>query len=97
MSAFDERRFQVFISSTYRDLEQERQKVLQAVLEMKAFPSGMELFPSADDEQWEFIKGEIDSSDYYIVIVAGKYGSLAPDGSVSRRRNTTMPSALGSR
>jgi len=40
----------------------------------------MELFPSADDEQWEFIKREIDSSDYYIVIVAGKYGSLAPDG-----------------
>jgi hypothetical protein len=40
----------------------------------------MELFPSTDDEQWEFIKREIDSSDYYVVVVAGKYGSLAPDG-----------------
>ena len=54
--------------------------MLQAILEMQAFPAGMELFPSANDEQWEFIKREIESSDYYIVIVAGKYGSLAADG-----------------
>ena len=77
---FSERRFQVFVSSTFSDLQTERQKVLQAILEMKAFPAGMELFPSANDDQWEFIKREIDSSDYYIVIIAGKYGSIAPDG-----------------
>jgi hypothetical protein len=47
---------------------------------MKAFPAGMELFPSANDEQWAFIQREIESSDYYIVITAGKYGSLAEDG-----------------
>ena len=40
----------------------------------------MELFPSADDEQWAFIQREIDSSDYYILITAGKYGTLAPNG-----------------
>jgi nucleoside 2-deoxyribosyltransferase len=40
----------------------------------------MELFPAADDEQFEFIKREIDLSDYYIVIIAGRYGSLADDG-----------------
>lgn len=76
----NEKRYQVFVSSTFTDLQEERQKVLQALLEMKAFPTGMELFPSADDEQWEFIKREILSSDYYIVIIAGRYGSLAPDG-----------------
>jgi hypothetical protein len=75
-----DRRYQVFVSSTFKDLEHERQKILQAVLEMHAFPTGMELFPSADDEQWEFIKREIESSDYYVVVVAGKYGSLAPSG-----------------
>jgi hypothetical protein len=80
MPAFDERRYQVFISSTFADLELERQKVLQSILEMKAFPAGMELFPSADDEQWSFIQREIESSDYYLVIVAGKYGSIAADG-----------------
>jgi uncharacterized protein DUF4062 len=40
----------------------------------------MELFPAADDETWNFIKSQIDDSDYYVVIVAGRYGSLAPDG-----------------
>jgi hypothetical protein len=72
----DEVRYQVFVSSTFRDLKEEREKVLQAILELKAFPAGMELFPSADDEQFEFIKREIDSSDYYIVVIAGRYGSM---------------------
>jgi len=40
----------------------------------------MELFPAADEEQFEFIKREIDSSDYYVVIIAGRYGSVAEDG-----------------
>jgi len=75
-----QKRYQVFISSTFLDLEHERRKVLEAVLECRAFPSGMEMFPSADDEQWEFIKREIDSSDYYVLVVAGKYGSVAADG-----------------
>lgn len=75
----DDRRYQVFVSSTFEDLQEERQKVLQAVLEMKAFPAGMELFPSANEEQWAFIQREIESSDYYIVVIAGKYGSSAED------------------
>ena len=76
----DDLRYQVFVSSTFRDLQEERQKVLQAILEMKAFPAGMALFPLADDDQFEFIKREIESSDYYVAIVAGKYGSIAADG-----------------
>lgn len=78
--SYDEIRYQVFVSSTFTDLKEEREKVLQAILECKAFPAGMELFPSADDEQFEFIKREIDSSDYYLVIIAGRYGSRADDG-----------------
>src|SRR5690349_9339584 len=76
----DQPRYQVFVSSTFTDLLEERQKVLQAILEAKAFPAGMELFPAATNEQMEFIKREIDSSDYYVVIIAGKYGSVATDG-----------------
>jgi hypothetical protein len=60
----NDRRFQVFVSSTFKDLTDERQKVFQAILEMRAFPAGMELFPSADEEQMEFIRNEILSSDY---------------------------------
>lgn len=44
-------------------------------MELDCIPVGMEYFPAADDTQWDFIKKLIDESDYYIVIVAGKYGS----------------------
>ncbi|KQZ14017.1 hypothetical protein ASD44_07960 [Mesorhizobium sp. Root554] len=40
----------------------------------------MELFPASDETQWELIKRVIEESDYYIVIVGGKYGSLGPSG-----------------
>jgi hypothetical protein len=29
----------------------------------------MEMFPAANDDQWTLIRGGIDLSDYYIVIV----------------------------
>ncbi len=76
----EEVRYQVFVSSTFLDLEEERQKVLQAILQRKAFPAGMELFPAADDDQFSFIKREIDSSDYYVIIIAGRYGTESADG-----------------
>lgn len=75
-----EKRHQVFVSSTYKDLELERQSVIQALLELDCIPAGMELFPASDDDQWTLIKRVIDDCDYYIVIIAGRYGSSGPDG-----------------
>lgn len=74
------RRYQAFVSSTYEDLKEERQHVIQALLETKCIPLGMELFPAASVEQWELIKRVIGECDYYIVIVAGRYGSLNESG-----------------
>lgn len=75
-----DKRYQVFVSSTYADLKQERQRVIQALMEMDCIPAGMELFPAADDEQWAFIKRIIDDCDYYLIIIGGRYGSLTPEG-----------------
>jgi len=74
------KRYQVFISSTYTDLTEERRYVMQALMEMDCIPAGMELFPAADEEQWEFIKKVIDDSDYYLLIIGGRYGSTSADG-----------------
>jgi hypothetical protein len=74
------RRYQVFVSSTYEDLKKERQEVIQSLLEFDCIPVGMEFFPAADDNAWEVIKKVIEESDYYVVIVAGRYGSLTPEG-----------------
>ena len=78
-----DRRYQVFISSTFIDLQDARQEVSQALLKSNCFPAGMELFPAADEEQHNFIKQIIDESDYYIVISAGRYGSIHPETGIS--------------
>lgn len=54
-----------------------------ALLQMDAFPAGMELFPAADDDAWTLIKRVIDSSDYYLLVIGGKYGSIDPETEVS--------------
>jgi len=75
-----DKRYQVFVSSIYADLREERQHVIQALMEMDCIPSGMELFPAADEEQWQFIKRVIDDCDYYLLIIGGRYGSTTPEG-----------------
>lgn len=75
-----ERRYQVFISSTFADLAEERQEVMQALLEMDCIPAGMELFPATNNDQWSLIQEVIEQSDYYIVIVGGRYGSTTAEG-----------------
>lgn len=72
-----EKRYQVFVSSTYFDLVEARGEVMQALLELNCMPAGMELFPAANDDQWNWIKKVIDESDYYVVIIAGRYGSTS--------------------
>ncbi len=75
-----DKKYQVFVSSTYEDLKEERDQVIKAVLEMGHIPVGMEMFSAADDEQWKIIQRQITESDYYIVLVANKYGSIGPGG-----------------
>ena len=69
-------KYQIFVSSTYDDLREEREQVLKATLEMGHIPVGMEMFSAADEEQWKIITRQIDECDYYVVIVAQRYGSV---------------------
>lgn len=74
------KRYQVFVSSTYADLRDERSRVIQTLMEMDCIPAGMELFPAADEDQFEFIKKVIDDCDYYLLIIGGRYGSTTSEG-----------------
>jgi hypothetical protein len=75
-----EKRFQVFVSSTYTDLQEERRKVIQTIMDMDCIPAGMEMFPAADEEQFNFIKKVIDDCDYYVIIIGGRYGNVTDEG-----------------
>ncbi len=74
------KRYQVFISSTYEDLKKERNIVWNAIVESGNIPVGMEYFPAANETAWEHIQKVIDDTDYYILIIAGCYGSCDTTG-----------------
>lgn len=72
------KKFQVFVSSTFEDLKDERQAVVEAILSSGNMPAGMELFKSANESQWETIKKWILASDFYILLLGARYGSVEP-------------------
>lgn len=73
-------KYQIFVSSTYEDLKEERLRVMERIINMGHIPVGMELFNAANQAQWNYITRRIEECDYYIVIVAERYGSRDAHG-----------------
>jgi hypothetical protein len=77
------KKFQVFVSSTYEDLREQRNEVYATLLKHDCIPCGMELFSAGNKTQWETITAAIDLCDYYILIVARKYGTVDESADMS--------------
>ena len=77
------KKLQIFISSTYTDLLDERQSAVGAVLKAGHIPAGMELFSAGDRSQLQTIRSWIEQSDVYMLILGGRYGSIEPDSGLS--------------
>jgi len=73
-------RHQIFVSSTFTDLVEERAEVIQALWELDCIPTGMEAFVASNEDQWSLIKRVIDECDYYVLIIGGRYGSVNSEG-----------------
>lgn len=72
------KRYQVFVSSTFTDLTEERQVAVEAILKSGHIPAGMELFAAGSQSQLEVIREWIDGSDMFVLILGGRYGSIEP-------------------
>ena len=70
------KKLQIFISSTYTDLKEERQAAVSAILRAGHIPAGMELFAAGNISQMETIKWWINDSDIFMLILGGRYGSI---------------------
>lgn len=79
----DNIKYQVFVSSTYKDLVEERRQILDVLLMADCIPAGMESFVAQDDEQFNIIKKVIDLCDYYILIIGKRYGSVSNKTGIS--------------
>lgn len=77
------KKYQIFISSTYKDLKEERQAVVEQVLRNGHIPAGMELFRSDDRNQKKLIEEWIKASDVYILILGYRYGSIDEESQLS--------------
>ena len=76
------KKLQVFVSSTYTDLIEERQAAVEAILDAGHIPAGMELF-KAGKSQMKTIRKWIDESDVYMLILGGRYGSIEEESGLS--------------
>lgn len=73
------RKLQIFVSSTFTDLKEERQAAVEAILKAGHIPAGMELFTAGDQSQMHVIRRWIDESDVYLLLLGGRYGSIEPE------------------
>jgi hypothetical protein len=69
-------KYQVFVSSTFQDLHEERETVTWEILKAGHIPVGMENFSAYDDRGWKVIDRTLQTTDYYVLILAGRYGTI---------------------
>lgn len=74
-----DKKYSVFVSSTYEDLKEHREKVIYSLVENNYFPIAMEFFQASNDNKWERIKKTLKDCDYFILIIGGKYGDIQQD------------------
>ncbi|MDA0167070.1 DUF4062 domain-containing protein [Solirubrobacter ginsenosidimutans] len=91
-----DRLFTCFVSSTFLDLREERQRLVRVLLSNECVPLGMEFFPSAGRSQWPIIQESIEAADFCIFVVGGRYGSISDQPPLSwTRREFREASARG--
>ena len=62
----ENKKYQIFVSSTYNDLREAREKVIETILSLYHFPVGMEMFSADDSEQLDMVvvKIKVKRSNY---------------------------------
>ena len=74
------KRFQVFISTTYPDMQGARQALMPALLDLGLVPVGMDLHGADGAALMPVVQRLIDDSDYFVILLGGRYGALSPLG-----------------
>ena len=73
-----DRRYQVFISSTFADLKDERKAALEGVYEAGHIPIALERFSAANESDLQTIKRAMEDCQVYILILGHRYGQIVP-------------------
>jgi Domain of unknown function (DUF4062)/inactive STAND len=76
----------IYISSTYKDLIDERAAVKEAILGLGHFPVGMEEYGAADERPLDKCLADVRSSQAYVGIIAWRHGFCPNNGDKSITR-----------
>ena len=78
-----DRKYQIFISSTFNDLQDKRKKAVEVVVSRGHIPVDLSLFSARASTDLEVITQSIEQCQIYLVILGPRYGSLADSSSVN--------------
>jgi hypothetical protein len=78
-----EEKYQVFVSSTFKDLEMQRKAAIQVVVECRHIPIALDTFGARSERDREVIDTMIEESQILILIIGHRYGDRL-DGSRGR-------------
>ena len=73
-----DRKYQVFISSTYMDLKEIRAFTYMSILEMGHIPVGLDIFNVQKNYTTEkYTAKYIDTCEFVVMIIGERYGSIS--------------------
>jgi hypothetical protein len=75
MTEQSNRKLEIFVGATRRDLGLARQAVLNAILEKGHIPSGMELWAAGNRPPLDVVRGHLERCDAHILLIGARYGS----------------------
>ncbi len=82
----------VYVSSTWLDLQPERKAVEAAVQRLRETKFvGMEYFGSRDETTHDASLAEVERSEVYVGIIAGRYGSGITEAEYDRATERGLP------
>jgi hypothetical protein len=72
----NEIKYQIFISSTFKDLSDVRKIVTKAILQTNNFPIALDTFSASDEQDRVVIDNSISGCDFVILILGHRYGEV---------------------
>ena len=79
----DPKLFNVFLSSTYEDLTDHRQKAIEALHRLQTGVTAMEYFCASPDNPRNQCLKNVREADLYVGIIGVRYGSIDPESGLS--------------
>lgn len=75
-----EKRYQVFISTTYPDMQSARQALMLPLMNLGLMPMSVDLHLESSHGLMPVAQRMIDDCDYFVILLGGRYGTLSPLG-----------------